>query len=285
MTTSRRGFVLAGAAGLSAASAQTASLTANEVIGRIRKNVGVPWRTETVDTFKAGNPDTRVTGIATSVMSTMDVLERSAAAGRNLVISHEPTFYNHLDETKDFSSDPVYQQKQAFIEKNEMVIWRFHDHWHARKPDAMLVGLAQAIGWEQYQDRNHPRRCTVPPMMLGDMAAQIQRAMKIRAMRVIGDPTAKMSEVTLNPGYTALQGAVKSLQDSDVLICGEPREWEAVEYVQDCARQGRRKALIVVGHAVSEDPGMDLCAKWLKTFVTEVPVEWIPAGEPFWRPQ
>jgi hypothetical protein len=34
----------------------------------------------------------------------------------------------------------------------------------------------------------------------------------------------------------------------------------------------------------SEDEGMRLCADWLKSFVTEVPVEWIPAGDPFWRP-
>jgi hypothetical protein len=23
---------------------------------------------------------------------------------------------------------------------------------------------------------------------------------------------------------------------------------------------------------------------WLKTFIPEVPVQWIPAGDPFWRP-
>jgi hypothetical protein len=27
---------------------------------------------------------------------------------------------------------------------------------------------------------------------------------------------------------------------------------------------------------------MGECARWLKTFVTEVPVEFVPAGEPFW---
>jgi hypothetical protein len=29
---------------------------------------------------------------------------------------------------------------------------------------------------------------------------------------------------------------------------------------------------------------MRLCADWLKTFISEVPVQWIPAGDPFWRP-
>ena len=65
----------------------------------IQTKLGVPWWSETVDTFKAGNPDTAVRGIATTVMATMSVLERAAAAGRNFIISHEPTFYGHTDAT------------------------------------------------------------------------------------------------------------------------------------------------------------------------------------------
>lgn len=76
-----------------------ASLTARQVIERIQAHVGVPWHSETVDTFKAGGPETRVTGIATTMMATYDVLVRSAAAGKNLIITHEPTFYTHLDKT------------------------------------------------------------------------------------------------------------------------------------------------------------------------------------------
>ncbi len=285
MDISRRQFALVSGSALFTAQAQSNSITAKQVIERIQKNVGVPWRTETVDTFKAGNPETSVKGIATSVMSTLEVLQKAASAGKNLIISHEPTFYNHEDQTKDFTADPVYQQKQALIQKHDLVVWRFHDHWHARKPDAMLVGLAQALGWEQYQAKDNPRRCVVPSMTVGDMAAHIQNKMNIRAMRVVGDPAAKVSNVTLNPGYTQLQGAVRSLQNSDVLICGEPREWEGVEYAQDAVTAGEKKALIILGHAVSEDPGMKLCASWLKGFVTEVPIEWIPAGEPVWRPK
>jgi hypothetical protein len=51
----------------------------------------------------------------------------------------------------------------------------------------------------------------------------------------------------------------------------------------DANTAGERKGMILVGHWVSEDQGMRLCADWLKTFIQEV-VEWIPAGDPFWRP-
>src|SRR5690242_7603101 len=119
MDTSRRSFLLAGAAA-GAALGQPASLSAGEVIDRIKKNVGVPWRTETVDTFKAGGPETRVKGIATTMMATLDVLQKAAAAGRNLVITHEPSFYNHEDKTDDLANDPTYQFKADFIRKSDI---------------------------------------------------------------------------------------------------------------------------------------------------------------------
>ena len=67
---------------------------------RIKAQVGVPWREQTVDTIKAGDPETPVTGIATTVMATYDVLERAAASGHNLIITHEPTFYSHQDSCR-----------------------------------------------------------------------------------------------------------------------------------------------------------------------------------------
>ena len=53
--------------------------TAGEVVGQIQKNVGVPWSKDTVDTFKGGGPETPVTGVAVTMMATMDVLERASA--------------------------------------------------------------------------------------------------------------------------------------------------------------------------------------------------------------
>ena len=57
-----------------------------------------------------------------------------------------------------------------------------------------------------------------------------------------------------------------------------------MEYVQDLISSGRKKALIVLGHVASEQSGMRYCAERLKTFIPEVPVEFIPAAEPFWSP-
>jgi hypothetical protein len=47
---------------------------------------------------------------------------------------------------------------------------------------------------------------------------------------------------------------------------------------------GQKKGFIMLGRVLSEEPGMNFCTDWLKTLVPEVPVRWLPAGDPYWRP-
>jgi len=266
--------------------AQSSGLTARQAIERIQKNVGVPWRSPTVDTFKAGDPDTPVTGIATTMMATYDVLVRAAAAGDNLIITHEPTFYGHQDETAGLAAenDAVLATKQAFIEKHHLVIFRFHDHWHARTPDGIQTGMIRALGWEKFQDPGNAHLFVVPETTLDSLASGIKQRLGIRTMRVVGDPKLRVTKLALNPGYPGFPGERHMLQrdDVEVLVMGEGLEWETIEYGADAAAEGKHKALIILGHIPSEQAGMEDCARWLKGFIAEVPVQFIATAEPFW---
>ena len=70
-----------------------------------------------------------------------------------------------------------------------------------------------------------------------------------------------------------------------MLVIGEAHEWETVEYVADAVTAGRKKALIILGHVRSEQDGMEEFARWLGTFVKEVPVSFVPTADPFWAPR
>ncbi|MDP9339435.1 MAG: Nif3-like dinuclear metal center hexameric protein [Acidobacteriota bacterium] len=267
--------------------AREIGITAREVEKRIQQNVGVPWQKETVDTFKAGDPDTKVTGIAVTMMATYDVLERAAASGKNLVITHEPTFYNHLDQFEEIpqkENDPVLAEKLAFIKERHMVVWRFHDHWHQRTPDGIETGMIHALGWEAFQDKQNPYLFTIPETTLDKLAAVLKARLQLHTMRVVGDPKMKLSRVALSPGAAGMSREIQALQMPDVqlLITGESREWETVEYAADAVSEKKNKALIVLGHIPSEQAGMEECTRWLKTFISEVPVEFVPAKQPFW---
>jgi hypothetical protein len=76
--------------------------------------------------------------------------------------------------------------------------------------------------------------------------------------------------------------------DVDVVVSGEQQEsdggFDSPAYVLDAAALGIAKGWIVLGHVVSEEAGMLEMAAWIRSFVSEVPVELIKAGEPFWVP-
>src|SRR5438270_5377280 len=153
--------------------AQQTKPTARAIVEEIKKQVGVEWKQDTVDTFKAGNPDTPVTGIAVTMMATMDVLQRASAEGLNFVITHEPTFYAHTDTPDGLpENDPVWAEKRAFIEKHNMVVWRFHDHWHMRTPDGIEAGMVHALGWEKYQNPDNQYLFTIPEMSVKQLAEE-----------------------------------------------------------------------------------------------------------------
>jgi putative NIF3 family GTP cyclohydrolase 1 type 2 len=270
-----------------AAAAQHRPLTAREVVQRIQEHVGVPWQKETVDTFKAGDPDAKVTGIAVTMMATFDVLQRAAASGANLIITHEPTFYNHLDvftEIPQKESDPVLTEKLAFIKQHHLVVWRFHDHWHKHAPDGIEAGMTHALGWEAFQDKQNQYFFTIPETTLDKLAAALKARLELHTMRVVGDPQMKVTRVALSPGAAGMQREIGALENPGIqlLITGESREWETVEYAADAVSEKKNKALIILGHIPSEQAGMEECTRWLKTFVSEVPVNFVPAAQPFW---
>jgi putative NIF3 family GTP cyclohydrolase 1 type 2 len=286
---SRRTFLLTsvGLAAAQLARPQNAPpLTAGQVIDRIKANVGIPWRPQTVDNIIAGNAQMPVKGIATTMMATLDVVRRAAASGRNMVITHESTFFSHQDRTEQIQQDPTYQFKLDFLNRNNMVVFHFHDHWHGRRPDGIATGMTRELGWEKNADPQNLRLFRFPATPLARFAKDMETRLKIRTMRVVGNPKLPVRRVLASWGNVSLMPGIPFLAqpDVDVLVLGETHEWELVEYVQDAIASGQQKALIVLGHVVSEQAGMKYCAEWLKGFISEVPVEFIAAAEPFWRP-
>ena len=272
----------AGLIGAQFSRGQRRQITAREVVERIRQNVGVPWRSRTSDTFKWGDPDAPVTGITCTFMSTFSLLRRSAAAGNSFIISHEPTFWSADDGAADFRDDPLFDRKMAFIEQSRLVVFRFHDHWHARKPDGISAGWNRRMGWETYYSPEK-RSYEIPETTLEALARDMQQKLKVRSARMVGDPKMKVTRVAHCGHYIAQ--AMRAAPDADVVVGGEVREWETVEYIRDAVALGQRKGAIILPHEGGEEAGMEECARWLQSFVTEVGVRFIASGDPFWIPR
>jgi putative NIF3 family GTP cyclohydrolase 1 type 2 len=264
-----------------------AQTTAADAIQKIQRYYAPAPPPKTVDTVKAGDPSTIVTGIATTFLDTMDVLREAAKRNENLVITHEPTFYNHLDDTSFFQDDPVYKEKLAFIEQHHMVVFRLHDEIHMARPDPIGMSLVEDLGYTKNLDNpKDPSRVTIPAISLRDLAQQIQARLHTRTMRIVGDPNLSVTHIALRPGASGLERQVTALRQDkvDLLIAGEASEWETVEYTRDAAAQGRSKALILIGHEPSEEPGMEQAAKDIKSIFPALKVDHILANQSMWSP-
>ena len=66
------------------------------------------------------------------------------------------------------------------------------------------------------------------------------------------------------------------------LIPGEIIDWTVVSYIRDAAQLGMHKALIQTGHFNLEEPGMQYMAEKLAGLVPELPVQFIPSGDPYY---
>jgi putative NIF3 family GTP cyclohydrolase 1 type 2 len=261
--------------------------------------LGGDWPETGLDSFKAGNPATEVTGIATTASATMEVLQKAAKSKLNLIFSYEPTFFGVRDGAPPppataggrgrggggvAPDDPVFKAKKEFIEKNNLVVFRLRDHWQSRKEDDVTAGLADALGWGGRRVEGQDRTYDIPQSTLDDTVASIRKKLNLRGgLRAVGDPKSRVRRVMLHPGVMAIGTMWKHFLQTDLLIAGEVREWECTFYAADVNNAGEKRSLVTIGRIASEEPGMRACAAWLKTFVKGVPVEWISAGDPYWR--
>ena len=284
---SRRDFIVTTAGSLlvpRVLRAQRGTVTAQQVADRIRSNLGVAWRSQTVDGFKAGDPSTAVTGIAVTVLATTDVLRRAAAAGQNLIITQEPLYYAANDDPGNRAKDPVYLAKKALIDEQRLMVFRLAEHWNARQPNESAKALAAALKWTT-EVPDTPQTYRIADTTLEGLASQIRARLPIRGgLRMVGQAGLRVQTVYLAPGTTSLTMAVTNLQKADAILAGEPREWEAVPYTLDTWSANRGKGLIAIGRMVSESPGMSACARWIGSLVPEVRVEPMPVTDPYWSP-
>ncbi|MEP7142201.1 MAG: Nif3-like dinuclear metal center hexameric protein [Ferruginibacter sp.] len=255
------------------------NITVGEIIDRFISEVpGAPFET-TVDTLKAGNRDIIVTGIVTSMFATLEMVQKTIALGANFIIAHEPTFYNHLDETTWLEKDEVYRFKAGLLKEHGIAVWRNHDYIHSHVPDGVETGVIARLGWNKYYiaARN---LAVLPPLTLKALIQHAKERLGIATVRYIGDLSQSCKKILLMPGAAGGKRQIEAMihEQPDVLVCGEIQEWETAEYVRDAQTKGQKLSLIVLGHIASEEPGSEYMAGWLKEKIPGIKVTHVPAN-------
>lgn len=278
-------FTLSGFSNIKASASPVSQngLTVQQLIDIILKEIPgtVP---NTVDTIKIGDPNQPVTGVVTSMFPTIEVIRKTIEQKANFLIVHEPSFYNHQDDTAWLEKDEVFQYKKALLSKNHIAVWRFHDYIHRHSPDGVLEGVVQKLGWKKFQGTNKPAFFDLgSPRTLRQIVGDVKKGLAIGNLRLVGSLDDTCQKVLLLPGAWGGGRQITQTMEMkpDLIMCGEVAEWETSEYIRDARAMGLKRSLVVLGHAQSEEPGLAWLVDWLKDKAPMIKATHIPSQTPF----
>jgi putative NIF3 family GTP cyclohydrolase 1 type 2 len=215
---------------------------------------------------------------------TIGVIRRAIELKANFLIVHEPSFYNHQDDTSWLENDEVFQFKKDLLTKNKIAVWRFHDYIHRHNPDGVLEGVVQKLGWKKFQNVSKPTVFSLPKALsVKEIISEAKSKLGIPNLRMVGSLDDRCQKILLLPGAWGGRPQITQLMETkpDLIICGEVSEWETSEYIRDARSMGLKRSLVVLGHAQSEEPGLEWLVSWLKDKAPMVKATHIPSQNPF----
>lgn len=251
---------------------------------------------KTCDHLMIGDENMEITGIVTTFMATVDVINETIKRGANMIITHEPTWFTGIDKEDWLIDDPVYLEKKKILEDNKIAVWRFHDHMHAGTEDGIYRGFDEEFGWDKYREipdesssySHFGATYVIPKTTLFELARFFKDKLDMDVIQLVGNPDMPVERVGVLVGGGSLGLGVENMpmiymkeRNIDVCICGDITEWTLSAYVRDASQLGINKGMIVLGHERSEECGMKHLPSWLKSITGDLPVSFIDAKEPF----
>jgi putative NIF3 family GTP cyclohydrolase 1 type 2 len=256
-------------------------MTVHDIVRIITGAVNAVAPEHTVDSLKIGNPEMEVTGIVIAFTATPDVFRKAAELGANLVVTHEPTFYDHRDDISWQKEHSVYGKKRELALQSGMAVWRFHDLPHLNMPDFIMQGMDEALGWSGFQDKTHPWVYSIPEIGLLPLAEHIKQVLGCAAVRLVGRDNLKVRRIAFVPGACPIESQMEAmLAGVDAMVVGETCEWLVCEYFRDALQLGFDLGLVVIGHCNSEEEGMRHVAGWLRPLFPGLDITFVPVGDP-----
>ncbi len=268
----------------------------SEIINKLSAFHPAVDEVHTCDTVKCGDPSRECSGIVVTCFASVEVIRKTIELGANLIITHEPLFWNHEDKTDWLAASEVFSEKKRLLDSHGIVVWRDHDHIHGGPPcnnpefiDGIFYGIMQELGWTEYKldYPNKPLLFALPETDALSLGLELKEKLGLNGIRIVGDKNAKVSKVFLCEHLRDADREVNSkiikteLEDIDAIIPLEIVDWTLCAFVRDCCSLGKSKVVYNIGHFNFEEPGMKFMCKYLPRLVGNTPVHYVPSGDSF----
>ena len=207
------------------------AITAQDIVGRIQKQLGSGWKESEVDIFMTGKPDTEVTGVVTTFAPSLEVLHKAVAGKKNLIISRESPYWTRSNapgggngssglpsswpgntgggprREQNMEGDATFRAKRDYIAANNLVIYRLFANWNAQTEDMQLKGLAKALGWDKHYKPSGGQPWAknngffeLPPATLKETALHIKKTLGMQSIRIGGKADTMVHKAALGHG-------------------------------------------------------------------------------------
>lgn len=236
----------------------------------------------TVDQLLYGDENQEVSTVAVTFMANQEVLEQAVELGISFIISHEGLYYSHHQAYPLPADSDIFYKREQFISKHGLAIYRYHDHCHRHKPDLITRGLVNKLGWQNHITLETEAATIVQltPTPLHEMITAVKDILDLPYIRFRGDLSMQCRNIGVLVGYRGNGASLIPLiakHQLDAVIIGEGMEWEAPEYIRDANDLSNPCAIIVLGHAESELPGIDLIGDMLQQALPQLQVHHLKA--------
>ena len=233
---------------------------------------------DTVDRVIYGDPDREVKAIAVAWMPYRETIQRAAELGANLLVVHEPTFYEHRELDRDGRYQAVVAAKKQLIDEAGITVIRCHDVWDAMPEVGIPFAWGDFLGLsDPVKEVRHYNVYEVPEQTAGAFANHVSDRTATLGQSTIwfyGGSDRKIRTVGLGTG--CISDPFRSFElgaDLAISVDDVVRAWIAGEWCRDTGNP-----LVVVNHCVSEEPGMVTLATYLDKTFPDIDVTHIPQG-------
>ncbi len=196
-------------------------------------------QSKTVDRVITGDPDKSVDRCLVTWMPNMKALCYAAEQDYELVICHEPTFWNHFDDIP--AASPRTSEKVAFIEQHGLTILRNHDCWDRWPEIGIPWAWAKFLGLDElpksFSQDNYQHRYDISPVSLGEFSKLVAAkcaAIGESQVQVTGDLNQPISKIGIGTGCACdIETFIQMGCDCSVVCDDGSVYWANIQMAED----------------------------------------------------
>jgi putative NIF3 family GTP cyclohydrolase 1 type 2 len=233
--------------------------TTNEIRSYLLKNS--PWvkPDNTVDTVKCGDPQRPVKKAGVAWFSSIGDIRAAIRAGCDLLIVHEPTFWEHAAPEQGWRNRGPGIAKSKALAESGLVVLRAHDTWDNWPEVGIRDSWAKYLGLTRRLREGTSLRWTavyeIPETTLRGFAQQVaDRILPLGedSVQVIGDPDRKVRRPAVGVGCAVPDQEMVEFGADVLVMCYDGASYWASR--ERLAEMG--VGIVTVEHGTSEMPGM-----------------------------